>query len=229
MDSAGHYIITVDGPSGSGKSTVCRRVAARLGISYIDTGAMYRCVAWAALQKGIDLDDEQELGRLLENIDIGFQAAGTENLVLCNGNDVTRAIRTPEIDRLASAVSAIGIVRQALLPLQRAAARNNSAIIDGRDAGTVIFPEADLKIFLDADLEIRARRRLQEQKDQDGIDLESVMAAIRKRDLNDSSRALAPLRKPPGAVTIDTSRMSIDEVCEQIIGLVHSRILKKHD
>ncbi len=229
MDSAGHYIITVDGPSGSGKSTVCRRVAARLGISYIDTGAMYRCVAWAALQKGIDLDDEQELGRLLENIDIGFQAAGTENLVLCNGNDVTRAIRTPEIDRLASAVSAIGIVRQALLPLQRAAARNNSAIIDGRDAGTVIFPKADLKIFLDADLEIRARRRLQEQKDQDGIDLESVMAAIRKRDLNDSSRALAPLRKPPGAVTIDTSRMSIDEVCEQIIGLVHSRILKKHD
>ncbi|NPA24894.1 MAG: (d)CMP kinase [Deltaproteobacteria bacterium] len=229
MSNARHYIITVDGPSGSGKSTVCRRVAARLGIGYIDTGAMYRCVAWATLQQGIDLDDRKGLSRLLDEIDIRFQAAGTENLVLCNGSDVTRAIRTPEIDRLASAVSAIDIVRQALLPLQRAAARNNSAIIDGRDAGTVIFPEADLKIFLTADLEVRARRRLQDQKDQDGIDLESVMEAIRKRDRDDSSRAHAPLKKAADAITIDTSKLSIDEVCERIINLVHTRILNQHD
>jgi len=217
------FIITVDGPSGSGKSTVCRKVAARLGIGYIDTGAMYRCVGWAASRAGLDLKDEKELEKLLNSLEIRFQPAGEENLVFCNGHDVTRAIRTPEIDRLASAVSAIGIVRKALLPLQRAAAKAGPAIIDGRDAGTVIFPDADLKIYLDADLETRARRRLKDQASEKNIDLEKVMAAIRQRDQNDSSRAHAPLKMAPDAVLIDTTRMTAAEVCEKIIELAASR------
>lgn len=217
------FIITVDGPSGSGKSTVCRKVAARLEIGYIDTGAMYRCVGWAVSRAGLDLNDEKGLEKLLAGLEIRFQPAGEKNLVFCNGQDVTRAIRTPEIDRLASAVSAIGIVRKALLPLQRAAAASGPAIIDGRDAGTVIFPDADLKIYLDADLETRARRRLKDQAQENGIDLEKVIAAIRQRDLNDSSRAHAPLKMAADAVRIDTTRLTIDEVCEQIITLAQQR------
>ena len=217
------FIITVDGPSGSGKSTVCRRVAAQLKIGYIDTGAMYRCVGWAVRRAGLDLKDEKGLEKLLSNLEIRFQPAGGENLVYCNGHDVTRAIRTPEIDRLASAVSAIGQVRRALLPLQRAAGRNASAIIDGRDAGTVIFPEADLKIYLDADLETRARRRLRDQANENGIDLEKVREAIRQRDRDDSSRAHAPLKMAADAVRIDTTRLTIDEVCCRIIELARAR------
>ncbi len=217
------FIITLDGPSGSGKSTACRRVAARLGLGYIDTGAMYRCVGWAVREAGLNLDDEKGLEKLLADLKISFRPAGTENRVFCNGQDVTRAIRTPEIDRLASAVSAIGRVRRALLPLQRAAGRSRPAIIDGRDAGTVIFPDADLKIYLDADLETRARRRLKDQAGEKGIDLEKVISAIRERDRADSSRANAPLKMADDAILIDTTRMSLDEVCEEVARLARDR------
>ena len=217
------FIITIDGPSGSGKSTVCRRIAARLGLGYIDTGAMYRCVGWAAREAGLNLNDREGLKKLLANLEISFRPNGEENRVFCNGHEVTRAIRTPEIDQLASAVSALDDVRRALLPLQRAAGGHRPAIIDGRDAGTVIFPDADLKIYLDADLETRARRRLRDQARENGIDLEKVVEAIRQRDLADSSRTHAPLKKAADAILIDTTGMTIDEVCATIIKLARER------
>ncbi len=219
----GPFIITVDGPSGAGKSTVCRRAAGRLGFAYIDTGAMYRTVGWAAREKGIKLDDETGLAALAAGLKIEFRTTGEENRVFCNGREVTRALRTPEIDRAASAVSAVPAVRRALLPLQRAAARaaGRGAILDGRDAGTVIFPDAALKIYLDADLATRARRRLAEQPG--AGTLEQVMAALEKRDANDANRAHAPLRQAPDALRIDSSKLTVDEVVERIIALYRKK------
>ena len=218
------FIITIDGPSGAGKSTVSKRIAARLNLSYIDTGAMYRCVAWAAREAGLNVTDERALPQLLQNLRIRFQASGENNLVFCNDQEVTNLIRSPEIDGLASAVSSLACVRNALLPLQRAAAQNSHAIIDGRDAGTVIFPQADLKIYLDADLSTRARRRFEDQKQNAQIDLKSVTEAIAKRDQADSSRAQAPLCKAEDAILIDSTNLDIEGVSQRIIDLYEARI-----
>ena len=221
---SGNFIITIDGPSGAGKSTVSKRIAARLNLSYIDTGAMYRCVAWAARKTGLDTTCESALPPLLQKIKIRFQASGENNLVFCNDQEVTNLIRSPEIDRLASAVSSLSCVRKALLPMQRAAAQNSPAIIDGRDAGTVIFPHADLKIYLDADLATRARRRLEDQKQKADVNLKSVTAAIAQRDQADSSRSQAPLRKAEDAIIINTTDLDIEGVSRQIIDLYEARI-----
>jgi cytidylate kinase len=218
-----NFIITIDGPSGAGKSTVSKKIAAQLNLSYIDTGAMYRCVAWAAREAGLDVTCESALLPLLQNLKIRFQAAGENNLVFCNEQEVTNAIRSPEIDALASAVSSLACVRKALLPLQRAAAQNNHAIIDGRDAGTVIFPHADLKIYLDADLSTRAKRRFAEQKLNAEVDLKSVTEAIANRDQADSSRSQAPLRKADDAILIDTADLDIEGVSQHIIDLYKAR------
>ena len=219
-----NFIITIDGPSGAGKSTVSKRIAARLNLSYIDTGAMYRCVAWAAREADLDVTNERALPQLLQNLRIRFQASGENNLVFCNDQEVTNLIRSPEIDGLASAVSSLACVRNALLPLQRAAAQNSHAIIDGRDAGTVIFPQADLKVFLDADLTTRARRRFEDQKQNAQIDLKSVTEAIAKRDQADSSRAQAPLCKAEDAILIDSTNLDIEGVSQRIIDLYEARI-----
>jgi len=218
-----NFIITIDGPSGAGKSTISKKIAARLNISYIDTGAMYRSVAWATRQQNINLDATAELEQLLKSIKIRFQAAGEKNLVFCNEHEITDAIRTPLMDQLASAVSGIPLVRNALLPLQREAAKDCSAIIDGRDAGTVIFPDAKLKIYLDADISARARRRLKDQANTGAIDLQSVTQALTERDAADSSRAQAPLRMAEDAILIDSTELSIDEVCEKILALFFER------
>lgn len=218
-------IITVDGPSGAGKSTICRILARRIQFSYIDTGAMYRAVGWAVREAGLALDNETALTRLLADIRINFQAAGERNLVFCNGSEITDLIRSPEIDRLASEVSRLGSVRRTLLPLQRQAAASSNAIIDGRDAGTIIFPQADLKIFLDADLATRAQRRFADQKSQAGISLDQVTRAIVARDQADSSRKQAPLIRAADAILIDSSAMTEDQVCEQILILARERNL----
>ena len=218
-----NFIITIDGPSGAGKSTVSKKIAGRLNLGYIDTGAMYRCVAWAADEAGLDVTDESALRPILQNIEIRFKAAGDKNLVFCNDQEVTDLIRSPKIDRLASAVSSLACVRNALLPLQRAAAKNSRAIIDGRDAGTVIFPRADLKIYLDADLTTRAQRRLEDQKQNAQIDLESVVKAIAKRDRDDSSRAHAPLCMAEDAILIDSTNLDIEGVSQRIIDLYEAR------
>ncbi len=223
-----NFVITVDGPSGAGKSTISKQIATQLNLIYIDTGAMYRSVAWAAQKQGISLTDTAALDRLLSNIKIRFQSTDDKNLVFCNNHDVTTEIRTPQIDQLASAVSGIPLVRDALLPLQREAAQGCPAIIDGRDAGTVIFPEAELKIYLDADLKARARRRLKDQAASAQINLQSVTQAIADRDAADSSRSQAPLRMADDAILIDSTNLSIEDVCEKILQLFHARF-NKHD
>ena len=218
-----NFIITIDGPSGAGKSTVSKKIAARLNISYIDTGAMYRAVAWATLKQGIAPEAGTELEQLLENIRIRFQAADEKNLVFCNEHEITDSIRTPQMDKLASTVSGIPAVRNALLPLQRKAAEECPAIIDGRDAGTVIFPDAELKIYLDADISARARRRLKDQAATAAINLQTVTQALTDRDAADSSRTQAPLRMADDAILIDSTELDIDEVCEKILALFFER------
>ncbi len=216
-------IITIDGPAGAGKTTVSRRLAQLLGYRYVDTGALYRGIAWKADRAGIDIDDERAVGRLLEGLQL--EAVWTDDgamRVLIDGRDVTDELRTPRISMLASRMSALPVVRQCLLGLQRRLGREGGCVFEGRDMGTVVFPDAAVKIFLDASLEKRARRRYRELGDS-GQRLEEVREDIRRRDENDRSRQLAPLKMPDDAVRIDTSDLSIEEVLSEIARLVAER------
>ena len=216
-------IITIDGPAGAGKTTVSRRLAQLLGYRYVDTGALYRGIAWKADHAGIDIDDERAVGRLLEELQL--EAVWTDDgamRVLIDGRDVTDELRTPRISMLASRMSALPVVRQCLLGLQRRLGREGGCVFEGRDMGTVVFPDAAVKIFLDASLEKRARRRYRELGDS-GQRLEQVREDIRRRDENDRSRQLAPLKMADDAVRIDTSDLSIEEVLSEIAKLVAQR------
>ncbi len=216
-------IITIDGPAGAGKTTVSRRLAQLLGYRYVDTGALYRGIAWKADRAGIDIDDERAVGRLLEELQL--EAVWTDDgamRVLIDGRDVTDELRTPRISMLASRMSALPVVRQCLLGLQRRLGREGGCVFEGRDMGTVVFPDAAVKIFLDASLEKRARRRYRELGDS-GQRLEQVREDIRRRDENDRSRQLAPLKMADDAVRIDTSDLSIEDVLSEIVKLVAQR------
>ncbi len=216
-------IITIDGPAGAGKTTVSRRLAKLLGYRYVDTGALYRGIAWKADHAGIDIDDERAVGRLLEELQL--EAVWTDDgamRVLIDGRDVTDELRTPRISMLASRMSALPVVRQCLLGLQRRLGREGGCVFEGRDMGTVVFPDAAVKIFLDASLEKRARRRYRELGDS-GQRLDQVREDIRRRDENDRSRQLAPLKMADDAVRIDTSDLSIEEVLSEIAKLVAQR------
>ncbi len=227
------FIVAVDGPAGAGKSTTSRRLAARLGFAMVDTGAIYRAVALAASREGIAFDDDARLGALLPEVCIRFEppppgAEGTGQRVLIGEEDVSQAIRTPPMSLGASAVSARPVVRAGLLDLQRrlaTAPANRGAVLEGRDIGTVVFPDADAKFFLTAADEVRARRRFLElQAKGDPQPFEAVLADQRKRDRNDSSRDVAPLRAADDAVTIDTGSLSLDDVVERLAVLVEARI-----
>ncbi len=216
-------IITIDGPAGAGKTTISRRLAQLLGYRYVDTGALYRGIAWKADRAGIDVDDERAVRRLLEELQL--EAVWTDDgamRVLIDGRDVTDELRTPRISMLASRMSALPVVRQCLLGLQRRLGREGGCVFEGRDMGTVVFPDAAVKIFLDASLEKRARRRYRELGDS-GQRLEEVREDIRRRDENDRSRQLAPLKMADDAVRIDTSDLSIEEVLSEIAQLVAQR------
>ncbi|MCX8042704.1 MAG: (d)CMP kinase [Desulfobacterota bacterium] len=214
---ASDYIITIDGPVGSGKSTVGRLLAERFGLTYLDTGAMYRAVALAAQRRGIDPDDTVALGKLCEEIDISFRHDQNGQRTLLCGIDVTDDIRTPDISMLASRISALPVVREALVAKQRAIGRSGRIVVDGRDAGTVIFPHARFKFYLDATLQERAQRRYKEliAKNMD-VDYNKLFSEIEKRDRDDSTRALAPLKPAPDAVIIDTTGMTIEAVLQII-------------
>ena len=221
-------IIAIDGPAGSGKSTVAKQVARTLGFQYLDTGAMYRSVAWYALQHDVALDDEEELSRIASGQRIEFThepGNPIANGVAIGGADCTRAIRTPPVDASVSAVSAVPGVRSALVGQQRAIAAENDIVMEGRDIGTVVFPHAELKVFLTASAEERARRRAAQnaEKGYGETDAQAILAAIRQRDEADSSREVAPLAAAGDAVLLDTTGLSIAEVVDSIAALAARR------
>jgi CMP/dCMP kinase len=215
-------VVAIDGPAGAGKSTVARRVAQTLGFIYIDTGAMYRAVALWAQRTGVPDDDMHRLEQLARQADISFRAGAST--VLLNGEDVSEAIRAPEMSSMASKVSAVPAVRRALVEKQRAMAAESSVVMEGRDIGTVVFPDARVKVFLDADSAVRARRRVEELR-RKGLTVDESAAAreMAERDQRDSTRAEAPLMQSPDAVYLDTTGLTIDQVVEEILKLTRSR------
>ena len=217
-------IVAIDGPSGAGKSTVAKAVAKELGFSCLDTGAMYRAIAWQALQNGVALDDEPALGEIARTYDIAFghvEGDPVPRRVFIGDTEVTDAIRTAEIDRAVSPVSAAPAVREALLDQQRRIGNAGDYVVEGRDIGTVVFPDAAVKVFLTASDEERAHRRVRQNADRGigSIDYDEVLADLRRRDAADSSRATAPVRAADDAVRIDSTSHYIEEVIEQICSL----------
>lgn len=210
---AGVEIVTIDGPSGAGKSTISQSLAAGLGYAYLDTGAMYRAVALKVERSGIEEDDPDALEQLLAGIDLQLQADGGETRVILDGEDVSLLIRTPEMSMVASRVSAILAVREKLTQLQREIGNRGQIVAEGRDMGTVVFPQAAWKFFLDATPEERARRRvLQLQEKGQQVDEQETLRLIIERDRADSTRALAPLKPAADAIMVDSSQLTIDEV-----------------
>ncbi|MGE5648499.1 MAG: (d)CMP kinase [Acidobacteriota bacterium] len=218
-------IVAIDGPAGAGKSTIARRVAAKTGAVYIDTGAMYRAVALLAQRAGIDLADAARLEPLARAAVIRFEPGATR--VLLDGEDVTEAIRGPEVSQGASKVSAIPGVRRALVEKQRRMGAAASVVMEGRDIGTVVFPNAEVKIFLDADPDVRAARRLRELEEKGQAPAAADVAReIRERDHRDSTRADSPLAAAPDAVRLDTTALTLDQVEHAILEIITSRSCK---
>ena len=220
------FNIAIDGPAGAGKSTIAKQAAAELGFMYVDTGAMYRTIALYLLRGGIDPENEGQLAKALDQIQIGMRHEDGQQKMILNGEDVTHLIRTQEVGQMASVSSAKAIVREKLLSMQRSIAATTDVIMDGRDIGTRILPKADLKIYLTASVAARAKRRFLElqQKGED-VTLSRIEAEITERDERDMHRSVAPLCQAEDAVLIDSSDMTIKEVTDRIISLVKERQL----
>ena len=222
----GHYAIAIDGPSGAGKSTLARRAAKEFGFLYVDTGAIYRTVGLAAQRNGIDCHDEAAVAGILPTLDIrmGYNPEGEQRMFL-NGEDVSDEIRAPEISICASDVSSLPAVRAFLLEMQRKTARENHVIMDGRDIGTVVLPEAELKIYLTASAKARAERRLKELLAK-GVEtsFEDVLRDIEYRDYQDTHREIAPLRRAEDAVLLDTSDIGLEESCELLFRTIREKL-----
>lgn len=217
-------IIAIDGPSGAGKSTVAKAVAKKLGFSCLDTGAMYRSIAWLALQRGVALDDDGALGELARSCEVSFGHEPGEPApkeVYVDGTEVTSAIRTAEIDKAVSPVSAAPSVREALVAQQQRIGAGGDYVVEGRDIGTCVFPDAAVKVFLTASDEERAHRRVRQNADRGvgSIDYDEVLADLVRRDAADSSRATSPLRAADDAVRIDSTGRYIEDVIAEICGL----------
>lgn len=220
-----HFSVAIDGPSGAGKSTLARRAAKALGFVYVDTGAIYRTVGYHMWLMGIGPKDQDGIRRCLDdvNISVEYDAEGAQHMIL-NGADVTDEIRTPLMSSYASGVSAQPCVREFLLDMQREIARRHNVVMDGRDIATVVLPRADVKIFLTASAEVRARRRFEELTAKgEKVSYEKVLADMKARDKQDSTRAIAPLRCAPGAVRLDTSEMDLDAAEAAILELVRRK------
>lgn len=223
-------IVAIDGPSGSGKSSVAREIARRCGLTYLDTGAMYRSVAYACLERGVDPEDADAVAEVARDVRIEFASADDGQRVLVDGVDATAQIRTPEVERAVSPVSANPRVRETMVALQRAAGERGDVVAEGRDIGTVVFPQADLKVFLSASPEARARRRAVQRRGGnlatgddvavDAADERAVLADLVRRDEYDSSREASPLRAADDAHRIDSSELGFEEVVSAILALL---------
>jgi cytidylate kinase len=217
-------VVAIDGPAGSGKSSVARQVAEELNFTLVDTGALYRCVALAAQRSGIDFADGAGLGVVAKDMRVRFDDTGLGSRVLLDGQDVSAAIRTPQMSQGASKVSAHPEVRAALLQVQREMGTDGGVVLEGRDIGTVVFPDAEVKVFLDASAETRAQRRFSElQTHGEKTSLAETLAEVVERDDRDRNRELAPLRAAEDAEIIDTGPMTIINVVERIAALVRTR------
>lgn len=221
-------IVAIDGPAGSGKSSVAKLVARELGFHYLDTGAMYRSIAWLALQRGISLDDKEALTACACEEEIVFSHKEGNPIatgVSIAGNDITNEIRTPQIDKAVSPVSAVSGVREALVQQQRKIASTNDIVMEGRDIGTIVFPNAEVKIFLTATAQERARRRAAQnaQRGFGECDEAKILADIIRRDEADSTREIAPLKAAQDAIELDTTDMSIEEVCAKIAEIARGK------
>ena len=218
-------VIAIDGPAAAGKTTVGRQTGCHLGYPFLDTGAIYRAMTWTALRRGEDLSDEDALSELAASIRIDVGPPAPDSIEPCtifvDGEDVTRNLRQPEVEAAVSLVSRVAGVREALLKVQRDLAGRNSVVMAGRDIGTVVLPQADLKVYLDASVEERARRRFAELSSL-GMDLteEGVLRDLRRRDRIDSERSVSPLRPAEGAVVIDTDGLTLEEVVQRVLELV---------
>lgn len=220
------YSVAIDGPGGAGKSTIARAVARKLGILYVDTGAIYRSVGYHVFLRGADPSDATAVIALLPEtrVKMAYGEDGMQRMYL-NGEDVTTKIRLPEMSMYASRVSAIPEVRAFLMEMQRSMARTNSVVMDGRDIGTVVLPDAQVKIFLTADLEARARRRYKELQERGmTTDFSTLLEEMRQRDYNDSHRATAPLKAADDAVVVDTTNMNFEQSCQKILDVIRERV-----
>jgi cytidylate kinase len=224
-DRKSGFILAIDGPAGAGKSTVAKRLAKVLGFLYMDTGAMYRALALKVMRQGIDPEDTERVRRILSETRIELAADDGQSRVYLDGVDVSDQVRTPEVSQLASKVSALKVVRERLVELQRGMAAAGGVVAEGRDIGTVVFPNADVKIYLDASPEQRARRRAEEIKGRGGdVSWERTLAETLERDQRDQERAIAPLRKADDAIVIDTTSMEVDQVIGKIQQKVRARM-----
>ena len=220
-----HYSIAIDGPGGAGKSTIARRAAAELGFVYVDTGAIYRAVACAALSRGIDPSDEAAVSALLPSLQLELRWTddGVQHVWL-NGADISAQLRTPEVSTAASRVSALPVVRQFLLEQQRVVARTHDVIMDGRDIGTVVLPDADVKVYLTASSAVRAKRRYHELKEKGtACDLDEIEKDIIERDYRDMHRENSPLKQADDAVLLDSSDMTLKEVVDTITAMIDKK------
>lgn len=217
--------IAIDGPAGSGKTTTAKLLAKKLGILPVDTGAMYRAVAYECLRRGIDVNNRKSVESIIDTINIDQKAVNDEIHTYLNGEDISDKIRTPKVSKIVSIVSSYKKVREKLVEIQRKIADRQDVVIEGRDIGTIVLKDADIKIFMIASLEERAKRRFKELKAQ-GVDVsfDEVLNDLKKRDEMDSKRELAPLKIPEGAIVIDTTNKTIEEQVEEIIREVKNKI-----
>ena len=220
-------IVAIDGPSGAGKSTLAKRLARDLGYIYLDTGAMYRALALKILRQGLDLADGAKLAALVGATEIDLVEREGNAQVLLDGVDVSGFIRTPEVSQMASKVSAFPVVRRRMLELQRALGQRGSVVAEGRDIGTVIFPQAEVKIYLDASVQERARRRCEELRAAGReVSLEETVRELEERDKRDSERVIAPLRKAEDALAVDSSTLNAEAVLERVMQAIEGKSLE---
>lgn len=219
------FVVAIDGPAGVGKGTIAKVVAEKFNLINVDTGATFRCVTLEMLNKNIKLDEEDKIIRLLNEINIEIKKIEGEDIVLLNGKDVSLEIRTPKVNEFVSPVSTLKIVRENLLHLQRKMSEGKNVVVEGRDIGTTVFPNADVKIYLDATPEERARRRVK-QNIEKGIECsyEEVLESVKNRDKIDSSREMAPLKRAEDAIYIDCTELSLDELSNKVFEIIEKKM-----